>query len=121
MPHKNLQEFIKKLESADQLLRISVDVDSELEITEIADRVSKANGPALLFENIKGSQFPLLINAFGSYKRMQMALMCDSFDDIAAKIEALRQTAHDDGACKHIETCLEILSWPFARIFRCCQ
>ena len=88
MPHKNLQEFIKKLESTDQLLRISVDVDSELEITEIADRVSKANGPALLFENIKGSQFPLLINAFGSYKRMQMALMCDSFDDIAAKIEA---------------------------------
>lgn len=88
MHYKNLQEFIKELESTEQLLRISVDVDPELEITEIADRVSKANGPALLFESVKGSKFPLLINAFGSYKRMQMALNCDSFDDIADKIES---------------------------------
>ncbi len=87
MSHKNLQEFIKKLESAGELKKISAEVDSELEITEITDRISKEDGPALLFENIKGSSFPLLINAFGSYKRMQMALMCDSFDDIALKIE----------------------------------
>jgi len=49
--------------------------------------VSKANGPALLFENVKGSSFPLLINAFGSYGRMQMALGCTSFDEIAARLE----------------------------------
>ncbi len=88
MQHKNLQDFIKKLEASGELLRISAEVDSKLEITEIADRVSKSDGPALLFENISGSSFPLLINAFGSYKRMQMALMCDSFDEIALKIES---------------------------------
>jgi len=92
MAHKNIQEFIKILETAGELLRISAEVDSELEVTEIADRVSKAHGPALLFENVKGSSFPLLINAFGSYKRMQMALMCNSFDEIAGRIESQLKT-----------------------------
>jgi 4-hydroxy-3-polyprenylbenzoate decarboxylase len=64
-----------------------VEVDPVLEVTEIADRVSKANGPALLFENVRGSSFPLLINAFGSYGRMQMALGCSSFDEIAERLE----------------------------------
>ena len=88
MSHKNLQQFIRKMESAGELLRISAEVDPELEVTEITDRVSKAHGPALLFEHVKGSSFPLLINAFGSYKRMQMALMCESFDEIAGRIES---------------------------------
>ena len=76
---KNTKEFIKKLESEGELKRILTEVDPVLEITEIADRISKAHGPALLFENIKGSPFPLIINAFGSFKRMAMALGCDSF------------------------------------------
>ncbi len=88
MAHKNIQQFIKILESAGDLSRISAQVEPVLEITEIADRVSKTRGPALLFENVKGSSFPLLINAFGSNKRMQMALMCDSFDEIALSIES---------------------------------
>jgi 4-hydroxy-3-polyprenylbenzoate decarboxylase len=88
MRHKNLQQFIKLIDSAGELSRISASVDPRLELTEIADRVSKANGPALLFENVKGSSFPLLINAFGSYRRMRLALLCDSFDDIAQRIEA---------------------------------
>ncbi len=88
MTHKNIQQFIKILETAGELSRISSEVDPELEITEIADRVSKAHGPALLFENVKGSSFPLLINAFGSYRRMQLALMCDSFDEIAQRIDS---------------------------------
>ncbi|SPD75852.1 conserved hypothetical protein [uncultured Desulfobacterium sp.] len=88
MRHKNLQQFIKVLDSAGELARIAAMVDPRLELTEIADRVSKAHGPALLFENVKGSSFPLLINAFGSYKRMKLALMCESFDDIAQRIEA---------------------------------
>ncbi len=87
MIFKNQQEFIKKLESLGELKRISVEVDPELEITEITDRVSKDGGPALFFENVKGSPFPLFINGFGSYKRMEMALNCSSFDDIAARIE----------------------------------
>lgn len=89
MPFKNLNEFITALESAGDLKRISIEVDPSLEITEIADRMSKSDGPALLFENVKGSKFPLLINAFGSVSRMQTALHCDSFDDIADKIESL--------------------------------
>ena len=89
MGFKNLQEFIDKLESMGELKRITVEVDPDLEITEIADRVSKNHGPALLFENVKGSEYPLLINAFGSFKRMELALNTDSLDDIAAKIEKL--------------------------------
>ncbi len=60
-----------------------------LEITEIADRISKSHGPAILFERVKGSSFPLLINAFGSYERMRMALHCDSFDQIGGRLESL--------------------------------
>ncbi|MBF0117260.1 MAG: menaquinone biosynthesis decarboxylase [Desulfobacterales bacterium] len=88
MKHKNLQHFIKILESMGDLHRISPEVNSFLEITEIADRVSKKNGKALIFEKVKGSQFPLIINAFGSYKRMQAALFCNSFDEIAARINS---------------------------------
>ncbi|MCX7678615.1 MAG: menaquinone biosynthesis decarboxylase [Spirochaetes bacterium] len=89
MPFKNLQEFIAHLEAHGELKRIRVEVDPVLEITEIVDRICKGNGPALLFENVKGFRFPILINAFGSYRRMQMALNCSSFDEIAAKIESL--------------------------------
>jgi len=86
---KNTKEFIKKLESEGELKRVSAKVDPVLEITEIADRISKTHGPALLFEHIKGSSFPLIINAFGSFRRMAMALGCDSFDDISRRIESL--------------------------------
>ncbi|HPQ54379.1 MAG TPA: menaquinone biosynthesis decarboxylase [Spirochaetota bacterium] len=89
MAYKNLNEFIRDLEKAGDLKRITVEVDPYLEITEIADRVSKAAGPALLFENVKGSGFPLLINAFGSFSRMEKALHCGSLDDIALRIESL--------------------------------
>jgi len=89
MALKNTQEFIKKLESQGELKRISAEVDPVLEVTEITDRMSKTNGPALLFENVKGSSFPLMINAFGSFRRMEMALGCDSFDTIGRRIESL--------------------------------
>lgn len=86
MGYKNLHNFITALEKAGELKRITAEVDPYLEITEIADRMSKTGGPALLFERVKGSSYPVLINAFGSYKRMQMALHCNSFDDIGKKI-----------------------------------
>ncbi len=86
MPAVDLRQFIADLEQRGWLRRISVAVDPILEITEIADRVMKAGGPALLFENVKGAQMPLVINTFGTRERMCLALGCDSFDELAARV-----------------------------------
>lgn len=86
MGYRDLQEFINRLEEKKLLQRIRAEVDSDLEITEIADRVVKAGGPALLFENVKGSDYPLLINSFGSYERMHLALEVETLDEIASQI-----------------------------------
>ncbi len=89
MAHKNLRDFIRRLEEKGELKRITTEVDPHLEITEIADRVSKEYGPALFFENVKGSDYPLLINAFGSYPRMNMSLHSENLDEIGGRIESL--------------------------------
>ncbi|MDC7221084.1 MAG: menaquinone biosynthesis decarboxylase [Spirochaetales bacterium] len=89
MAYKNLQDFIALLEKKGELKRITAQADPYLEITEICDRVSKANGPALLFEDVKDSEYPLLINAMGSYDRMALALGADSLDEKAAELEEL--------------------------------
>jgi 4-hydroxy-3-polyprenylbenzoate decarboxylase len=88
MAYKNLGHFIQKLEEAGELIRISEYVNPNLEITEITDRISKQYGPALLFENT-GTDFPILINSMGNYKRMCMALGVDNMDDISKEIEGL--------------------------------
>ncbi len=93
MAYRDLREFVEVLEKRGELRRIGVEVDPELEITEITDRVSKAYGPALLFEKVKGSNFPLLINAFGSEARMALALERESLDDIAKEVTSLLQLA----------------------------
>jgi len=86
MAYRDLREFIKVLEEKGLLKRVTTEVDPILEITEITDRVSKKYGPALLFENVKGSEIPVLINAFGTYERMNMALGVNSLDEIGAEI-----------------------------------
>jgi 4-hydroxy-3-polyprenylbenzoate decarboxylase len=86
LAYKDLGEFISKLEKEGELVRIKTLVDPELEITEITDRVSKMHGPALLFENVRGSSMPVLINAFGSEKRMAMSLGAENLDDIGKEI-----------------------------------
>ena len=73
MPY-DLHRFVEDLEAAGELKRVRAEVDPELEITEVYDRVVKRGGPALLFENVRGSDMPLLINAYGTDKRMAMAL-----------------------------------------------
>lgn len=90
MAYKNQQEFIQALEQAGELIRISTYVNPELEIAEITDRISKSGngGKALLFENT-GYDFPVLMNAYGSEKRMCMALGVQHLDDVAREIEAL--------------------------------
>ena len=87
MSFKDLQTFIRELENNGELVRVKTEVDPELEITEITDRVSKDYGPALLFENVKGSKYPVLINAMGTYERMAMALGVENINDIGNDIE----------------------------------
>lgn len=92
MAYNSLDEFVQDLDRKGELKRIKYPVKAELEITEIADRVMKAGGPALLFENVVGKQIPLLINAFGSAKRMALALGVDDIETIAGAINKLIQT-----------------------------
>ncbi|MFN3652059.1 MAG: menaquinone biosynthesis decarboxylase [Armatimonadota bacterium] len=89
MAYASLEEFVHRLERAGELKRISYPADPHLEITEITDRVVKAGGPALLFERPKGSEIPLLTNAFGSRRRMSMALGAEDLDDVARRLEEL--------------------------------
>jgi 4-hydroxy-3-polyprenylbenzoate decarboxylase len=97
LAYNDLREWIKQLERAGELKRITAEVDPILEMAEIADRTSKlgrgtskAGGPALLFENVKG--YPgsrVLMNQFGSERRMKLALETDSLDAIADRIRTL--------------------------------
>jgi len=90
MAYRNQQEFIQALEKAGELVRIRSFVDPKLEIAEITDRISKSGngGKALLFENT-GTEFPVLMNAYGSEKRMCMALGVQHLNDVTREIENL--------------------------------
>ena len=74
MKYKDLRDFIQQLEKRGELKRIKTEVDPNLEITEISDRTLRAAGPALLFENPKNSQFPLLANLFGTPERVALGM-----------------------------------------------
>lgn len=89
MAYDDLRSFIKVLEEAGELKRVSVEVDPVYEITEITDRISKEHGPAILFENTKGSDYSLVINMFGSEKRMCMALELDDLDELGRRMMSL--------------------------------
>ena len=92
MAFNDLREFIRALEERGLLKRIKEQVDCELEITEITDRVSKLSGEknvALLFENVKGYDMPVLMNAFGSMERMALAFGVDKVDDVAADLKGI--------------------------------
>ena len=104
MAYKDLQDFIKQLDEKGLLKRINVKVDSELEITEIADRISKQYGPALLFEKVKGSKYPVLINAMGTYERMSMALGVEKLDDIGDGIEGFIDKSNYLGLMKKVQS-----------------
>src|SRR5262249_20261330 len=82
----DLREWIALLERNGELVRIAAEVDPDLEITEINDRVVKSGGPALLFENVKGSRHPLLINQFGTARRMALAFDAASLDDVGRRL-----------------------------------
>lgn len=87
MPYRDLKSYLKALKEKGLLTDIDVPVDPELEITEIADRVSKAYGNALRFNHVKNSKFPLVINAMGTYERLNLGLGVKDLDEIANQIE----------------------------------
>jgi len=101
--YKDLRQFIARLEREKELKRIDVEVDVDLEITEITDRVSKSGGPALLFERPRSARegvvypVPLLINALGSKKRMELALEVTSLEDVAQRIDELLEMKPPEG------------------------
>jgi 4-hydroxy-3-polyprenylbenzoate decarboxylase len=88
MVYSDLQSIIKALEGSNQFARISEQVSPDLQVTEINDRVVKQQGKALLFEN-NGTEFPLLLNLYGSEVRMNMVLGTQSLDDIGTRIMKL--------------------------------
>jgi 4-hydroxy-3-polyprenylbenzoate decarboxylase len=87
--YRDLREFIADLDAAGELARVRAEVDPRLEITEITQRTTRAGGPALLFERVKGHSIPVLINAFGSMERLAMALGVERIEDLAAEIESV--------------------------------
>jgi 4-hydroxy-3-polyprenylbenzoate decarboxylase len=94
MKFKDLREFIAFLEDKGELRRVSTPVSWELEITEIADRMAKQGGPALLFENVTGYDIPVLINMYGSEQRMAWALGVDHLDDLVGRLQGLLGLIH---------------------------
>ncbi|MEO9276888.1 MAG: menaquinone biosynthesis decarboxylase [Nitrososphaera sp.] len=86
MPIEDLNEFIQKLEQAGEIKRVKTQVDTNLEISEILSRVMYSNGPAVLFESVKGYNMPVLGNAFGSVKRLQIGLEMQDFTEIGQRI-----------------------------------
>jgi 4-hydroxy-3-polyprenylbenzoate decarboxylase len=93
--YANLHEFVADLRAKGELRQIDAPVDPYLEIAEIADRCVKhpSGGPALFFTNVKGSKFPLLINAFATQRRMTLALGVDRLDDLGDRVRKLIKIA----------------------------
>ncbi|MFY9528833.1 MAG: menaquinone biosynthesis decarboxylase [Candidatus Acidiferrales bacterium] len=86
--YRDLRGFLSRLEKEGELRRVDAEVDPVLEVTEITDRVTKAGGPALLFENPRGSRVPLAINLLGSERRVNLALEVVRLEDVAERIES---------------------------------
>ncbi|MFC4427920.1 menaquinone biosynthesis decarboxylase [Deinococcus navajonensis] len=89
MAFPDIQSFLRLLEQRGELLRVSVPVSRELEITEISDRLVKRGGPAVLFEQVQGSEFPVVMGLMGTRERTALALGVGGLDDLAAKVRHL--------------------------------
>ncbi|MDE2843193.1 MAG: UbiD family decarboxylase, partial [Chloroflexota bacterium] len=111
MNYKDLREFVSFLERRGQLHRVKTPVSCELEMTEIADRMVKSGGPALLFENVTGYDMPVLMNLFCSDQRMAWALGVEKVDDLVARLEGMLQLAQGapEGLVNKIRTLGQII------------
>src|SRR5512132_1186637 len=101
-PPGDLRSWIALLEREGELVRVAAEVDPHLEVTEITDRTVKAGGPALLFEHPKGSERPLLINQFGTERRMCLALGVERLDDVARKLEDVLEMQPPQGLAEKV-------------------
>src|SRR6202453_2410521 len=97
MAYSDLRDFIEALEKKKELKRVPFEVDPYLEITEFADRSVKNNGPALLFEKPKRSTVPVLINAFASMRRMEIALGVKDVDESTQRIAVFLELQKPEG------------------------
>jgi 4-hydroxy-3-polyprenylbenzoate decarboxylase len=88
LAYRDLRAFLARMEREGELKRITAEVDPVLEITEITNRVTKAGGPALLFERPKGSNIPVVINLLGSKRRVNLALEVDDIDQVANRVRS---------------------------------
>ena len=108
MPFADMQAFVTELEQRDQLRRVGAEVDAVLELSAIADRMMKSPSPeglagapatdrvhggqggrALLFERVRGSDMPVLINAFGSYARVKLAMGCEDLEELGERVRQM--------------------------------
>jgi 4-hydroxy-3-polyprenylbenzoate decarboxylase len=101
--HRDLRDFLKKLERSDELERVTVEVDPVLEIADITDRSVKAGGPALLFEKPKGSRIPVVTNLLGSERRMNLALEVDSLEEVADRVHSFLDMQTPQGILEKVK------------------
>ncbi|MGH3034522.1 MAG: UbiD family decarboxylase domain-containing protein, partial [Gaiellaceae bacterium] len=102
-PARDLRSWIDLLRREGELVEIQAEVDPYLEITEITDRTVKAGGPALLFQKVKGSERPLLINQFGTERRMCLALGEPSLDAVAQKLQDVLEMQPPQGLVEKVK------------------
>src|SRR5881409_3404144 len=98
----DFRSWIALLEREGELVRVAAEVDPHLEMTEITDRTVKAGGPALLFEHPKGSSHPLLINQFGTERRMCLAFGVPSLDDVGRKVSDVLEMQPPSGLLEKV-------------------
>jgi 4-hydroxy-3-polyprenylbenzoate decarboxylase len=101
-PPADLRDWIALLEREGELVRVVSEVDPDLEVTEIVDRTVKAGGPALLFTRPKGSERPLLINQFGTERRMCLAFGVERLDDVAQRLEDVLEMQPPQGLVEKV-------------------
>ena len=103
MAYRDLRDFLRRLEKEGELKRISAEVDPVLEITEITDRSVKGGGPALLFENPKGSKIPVVTNIVATQHRMNLALEADSLEAVANRIVSFLDMQSPQGILEKVK------------------
>jgi 4-hydroxy-3-polyprenylbenzoate decarboxylase len=105
---EGIQDFIVELEKHGEIKRVKTEVDSDLEIAEILRREMYSNGPAILFENVKGYDMPVLGNAFGSMKRLEIGLEMDDFTEIGQRIADMTKMDMPSGLLNKIKKLPEL-------------